>query len=47
MIERPVYPAPKLWLNPEITDFYAFTKDDVKLLDYQHGEQIRNIPVAV
>ena len=47
MIERPVYPAPKFWLNPEITDFYAFTKDDVKLIDYQHGEQIKNIPVAV
>ena len=47
MIKRPTYPAPMLWLNPEITDFYAFTKDDVKLINYQHGEQIRNIPVAV
>ena len=47
MIERPTYPAPQLWLNPEIDDFYAFTKDDVKLINYQHGEQIRNIPVAV
>ncbi len=47
MIERETYPAPKFWLNPEITDFYQFTKNDVKLIDYQHGEQIRNIPVAV
>lgn len=47
MIKRPTYPAPMLWLNPEITDFNAFTKDDVKLINYQHGEQIRNIPVAV
>ena len=47
MIKRPTYPAPMLWLNPEITDFYAFTKDDVKLINYQHGEQIRDIPVAV
>ena len=47
MIKRPTYPAPMLWLNPEITDFYAFTKDDVKLINYQHNEQIRNIPVAV
>ncbi len=47
MIERETYPAPKFWLNPEITDFYKFTKNDVKLIDYQHGEQIRNIPVAV
>ena len=47
MIERPTYPAPMLWLNPEITDFYEFTKNDVKLINYQHNEQIRNIPVAV
>lgn len=47
MIERPTYPAPILWLNPEKKDFYDFTKDDVKLINYQHNEQIRNIPVAV
>ena len=47
MIERPTYPAPILWLNPEIKDFYEFTKNDVKLINYQHNEQIRNIPVAV
>ena len=47
MIERPTYPAPILWLNPEKNDFYDFTKDDVKLINYQHNEQIRNIPVAV
>ena len=47
MIERPTYPAPILWLNPERNDFYDFTKDDVKLINYQHNEQIRNIPVAV
>ena len=47
MIKRPTYPAPKFWLNPEIKDFYEFTKADVKLLDYQHNDQIKNIPVAV
>ncbi|MBQ4361446.1 MAG: thymidylate synthase [Lachnospiraceae bacterium] len=47
MIKRPTYPAPKFWLNPEIKDFYDFTKADVKLLDYQHNDQIKNIPVAV
>lgn len=33
-------PAPKLWLNPEVTDFYGFdsSKDckDVKLVGYEH-----------
>jgi thymidylate synthase len=46
LIERPVYDAPKFWLNPDVKDFYEFTKDDVKLIDYKCGEQI-TIPVAV
>lgn len=47
LISRESYPAPKFWLNPEVKDFYDFTPDDVKLIDYQHGEQIRNIPIAI
>lgn len=47
LIAREPYPAPKFWLNPDVTDFYAFTPDDVKLTDYQTHEQIREIPIAV
>ncbi len=47
LISRESYPAPKFWLNPEVKDFYDFTPDDVKLIDYQHGEQIRDIPIAI
>ena len=47
LIKRPSYPAPKFWINPEIKDFYDFTVDDFKLIDYQKGEQIKGIPVAV
>ena len=47
LIERPQYPAPKFWLNPEVKDFYDFTVDDVKLLDYEAGPQVTGIPVAV
>lgn len=47
LITRPTYPAPKFILNPEIKDFYQFTKDDVELRDYQTGPQIQNIPVAI
>lgn len=48
LITRTPQPAPKFWLNPEIRDFYQFTRDDVKLTDYQvAGEQIRNIPIAI
>ena len=46
LIQRPTYDAPKFWINPEVKDFYSFTKDDVKLENYQYGEQIV-IPVAV
>ncbi|MBE5946530.1 MAG: thymidylate synthase [Lachnospiraceae bacterium] len=47
LIERPTYPAPKFWMNPEIKDFYEFTLDDFKIEDYETGPQINNIPIAV
>ena len=47
LIAREPLPAPRFWLNPEVKDFYEFTPDDVKLLDYETHEQIRNIPVAI
>ena len=47
LIERPTYPAPKFWLNPEIKDFYQFTRDDVRLDDYITGPQVTGIPVAI
>nr|WP_294494224.1 thymidylate synthase [uncultured Mediterraneibacter sp.] len=47
LISREPYPAPAFRLNPEITDFYDFTPDDVILEDYQTHPQIKNIPIAV
>ncbi len=47
LICRETYPAPTFWLNPEVKDFYQFTPEDVKLLDYTAGPQVKNIPVAV
>ena len=47
LIERPTYPAPTFWLNPDIKDFYDFTVDDVRLDNYVTGPQVKNIPVAV
>lgn len=47
LIAREPLPAPRFWLNPEVKDFYEFTPEDVKLLDYETHEQIRNIPVAI
>ena len=47
LISRPEHPAPKFRLNPDIKDFYDFTADDIEIEDYEYGEQIKNIPIAV
>ena len=47
MITRPQFPAPKVYLNPEIKNFYDFTVDDVIVENYQANPQIKGIPVAV
>lgn len=47
LITRPTYDAPKFWLNPEIKDFYQFTRDDVKVENYVTGPQVENIPIAI
>ena len=47
LLEREEHPAPKVWLNPEITDFYQFTVEDLHVEDYVTGPQIKNIPIAV
>ena len=40
------YAAPKLWINPEINNFYDFTPEDIKLVDYKYHEKIK-MEVAV
>ncbi len=47
LIAREPYPAPKFWLNPDVKDFYKFTRDDVKVENYVTGEQIKDIPIAI
>ena len=43
--EKGDLPAPKLWINPEIKDFYQFdnSKDlkDIKIVDYEHMGPIK------
>ena len=47
LIQRPVYDAPKVTLDPEVRDFYDFTVDSLQIKDYQAGPQVKDIPVAV
>ena len=41
------YPAPRFWINPEVKNFYDFTVDDFKLIDYKSHEFGHKIPVAI
>ncbi|MBE7089702.1 MAG: thymidylate synthase [Clostridiales bacterium] len=47
ILENPKYPAPKFWINPEIKNFYDFTVDDFKLIDYEFTKLEDKIEVAV
>ncbi|MBP5414334.1 MAG: thymidylate synthase [Lachnospiraceae bacterium] len=47
LINRKQYDAPKFTLNPEVHDFYKFTRNDVSLENYEYGEQIKDIPIAI
>lgn len=47
LIRRKTFEAPKLIINKNIKDFYAFKVEDFILENYKAGSQIKNIPVAV
>ncbi len=47
LIKREKHPAPKVSLNPDIHDFYEFTRNDVIVEDYVTGPQIEDIPIAI
>ncbi len=47
VIAKPTHPAPKLWINPEIKDFYQFTLDDFRLEGYEFEPLEEKIPVAI
>jgi len=47
LINRPVFPSPKVTLDPSITNFYDFTPDSFKVEDYQHGDKVAKFEVAI
>ncbi len=47
LIERDEYPSPIVKLNKNIKDFYQFSVSDFECINYQHGEPVKGIPVAV
>jgi thymidylate synthase len=47
LIARETFAAPKFTLNPDKTDFYEFTRDDVKVEGYEFGQEVKNIRIAI
>lgn len=47
LLDREEYPAPKVYLKCKNKNFYDITVDDLVIENYQYGEQIKNIPIAV
>ncbi|MDY2841141.1 MAG: thymidylate synthase [Candidatus Borkfalkiaceae bacterium] len=47
MLTNPQFDAPKLIVNPDVKDFYAFTVDDFKLENYQFNKIEEKFEVAV
>ena len=46
IIKMPMYPAPRLEVDPDIKNFYDFTVDSFKLVDYKCNDKKYTIPVA-
>lgn len=47
LIKRETYDAPKLIVNQDVKNFYDFSVEDFKLVDYKKNPQIKGIPVAI
>ena len=47
MLENPQFAAPKLIIDPSVTDFYGFTVDSFQFEGYQYAPFAEKIPVAV
>ena len=41
------HPAPKLWINPDVKNFYDFTVDDFRLDDYEYEPFAERFEVAI
>ena len=47
MLDNPTYDAPRFEIDPNVTDFYAFTKDSFKMVDYKCNKFDYEIPIAI
>ena len=47
MLDNPTFDAPRFEIDPTVTDFYAFTKDSFKMVDYKCNKFDYEIPIAI
>ena len=47
VLANPQHKAPKLVVDTSITNFYDFTVDSFKLVDYEYEKLDKKIPVAI
>lgn len=47
IIANPRKPAPKFSLDPDVKDFYSFTRDSFSIENYEYSEFDKKIPVAL
>ena len=47
ILANPEYESPKLWINPEVKNFYDFTPEDFRLENYQSTKLSTKFDVAV
>lgn len=47
IIANPRKPAPKFSLDPDVEDFYSFTRDSFSIENYEYSEFDKKIPVAL
>jgi thymidylate synthase len=47
MLDNPAYDAPKFTVDPEVTDFYQFTKNSFRMEGYQFNAFDFEIPIAI
>ena len=47
MLDNPTFEAPRFEIDKSVTDFYAFTKDSFKMVDYQCNKFDFEIPIAI
>ena len=47
MLDNPTFEAPRFEIDPPVTDFYAFTKDSFRMVDYKCNKFDYEIPIAI